>query len=77
LTSSKGTTTKLSVAPAEQPVRIDSGWSIFVRPDRRCHVLPQKSFDALHGFVQPPRPARAAVTHNLVARCKARVSTVS
>jgi hypothetical protein len=47
LTSSKGTTTKLSVAPALQPVKIDSCCVILVSPDRERYVLPQKSFAAL------------------------------
>lgn len=39
-------TTKLSVAPAEQPVKIDSVWFISVRPLICLKVLPQKSFAA-------------------------------
>ena len=47
LTSSNGTTTKLSVAPAAHPVAIASGWSIFFRPVSARNCLPQKSFAAL------------------------------
>ena len=47
LTSSNGTTTKDSVAPAEKPVNIDSGWVILESPLMLRYVLPQKSFAAL------------------------------
>jgi hypothetical protein len=46
-TSSNGTTTKLSVAPAAQPVYIEIDWFIFFSPDKDKNVLPQKSFAAL------------------------------
>lgn len=48
LTSSKGTTTKLSVAPALQPVMMDSCRVISVSPDNFLKVVPQKSFAALN-----------------------------
>lgn len=40
-------TTKLSVAPAAQPVAIDSSWVILVDPVADKIVFPQKSFAAL------------------------------
>jgi len=47
LTSSNGTTTKLSVAPALQPVMMESCLVISGSPDSVLNVFPQKSFAAL------------------------------
>ena len=47
LTSSNGTTTKLSVPPALQPVKIDSFCVISFSPVSLLYVFPQKSFAAL------------------------------
>jgi hypothetical protein len=47
LTSSNGTTTKLSVAPALQPVMMASCLVISASPDSDLNVFPQKSFAAL------------------------------
>ena len=47
LTSSNGTTTKLSVAPALQPVMIESFLVISASPVMVLNVFPQKSFAAL------------------------------
>ena len=44
--SSKGTTTKASVAPAVAPVRIDSDWFILLMLNKSRYVLPQASFAA-------------------------------
>jgi hypothetical protein len=52
LTSSKGTTTNDSVAPAEQPVRIDIRCVIFDSPVRFKNVLPQKSLAALAKYIR-------------------------
>ena len=51
LTSSKGTTTKLSVAPALEPVRMASSWFILVCPVSCMYVFPQKSFAALYAVL--------------------------
>lgn len=48
LTSSNGTTTKLSVAPALQPVTMESCLVISGSPVRVLKVFPQKSFAALY-----------------------------
>ena len=47
LTSSNGTTTKLSVAPALDPVRIASSCVIFFCPVSFRYVLPHQSLAAL------------------------------
>lgn len=47
LTSSNGTTTKDSVAPALHPVRIESCCVILLSPDIPMNVFPQKSLAAL------------------------------
>ena len=53
LTSSNGTTTKLSVAPALEPVRMAISWFIFVCPESPKKVFPQKSFAALYAVSAP------------------------
>lgn len=69
LTSSNGTTTKLSVAPALQPVMIESCLVISASPARVLNVFPQKSFDALSRdhYVRLQHKA-VKDTHNFVAR---------
>lgn len=69
LTNSNGTTTKLSVAPALQPVKIESCCVILVSPDNERYVFPQKSFAALScGALRPSGYAKIRNTHNLTAR---------
>ena len=69
-TSSNGTTTKLSVAPAAHPVAIASCCVIFFSPESARNCLPQKSFAALCGRARVR--VRVRVAHEVARRVRVR-----